>query len=650
MSRKVAGLLSVFLLTGSLSFTHQETASAANDDVTGITLEKEMRVMIESDIIQGFGGGIYGPHQEVNRGQFAAMISRALELPEGSPAFRDVSEQAALAPDIYRASKAGIVNGYPDGSFRMNNPITRAQMTMMIDNALKYLNVPRKNAPLIFLDKADIGSENFQQAVSHAVYDEIVLGFANPNGTYSFKPQKTATRAEAAAFIYRMLQTWQPQYKVATIAGSEQLVEAAGRYATYGEAVNAVQNTQDQVILLNDKIVGMSAGIVRTAPSFGTVLTNIYSDPSFSHAFTYLPAGQELEYVRAEENYVEIKVAGKTGYVKHREVELIPQQQIKGRNYYTVNSSGDLVHWLYVPGSNSYQNYVSGKAPSFLSQGVKYYSWDGGVFYEDSGREAGTAYQYFNFLPARTETNYSAEELNSFIDQELSRIQGLYEKNPGVFPSFKDAAVRSKLKGLGNYLKEAEAKYHINALMILGMAIHESNFGMSYYAQDRNNLFGMNAIDGDENQAERFATPEQAIDALATRYLNKNYINPLGKYANGAVFGNKSRGFNVKYASDPYWGNKIAGHIYRADKALGGKDFGKYKIGETTSTNIEVYVSADEISTNEKFTYVKEKMPVAILDTVSRAGDTWYKIISDYENYTDAYIDTDDVIEMQIVK
>ena len=329
---------------------------------------------------------------------------------------------------------------------------------------------------------------------------------------------------------------------------------------------------------------------------------------------------------------------------------MIPEQQIKGRNYYSVNRSGDLIHWLYFPSNQSYQSYVIGKAPSFLSSGAKYYSWDGGVFLDSLGQAAGTAYQYFNYLPARTATNYSAEELNSFIDSELARLEGLYKKNPAMFKDFKDATMRSKLKGLGNYLKEAEEKYEINALMILGMAIHESYYGMSYLAQDRNNLFGMNAIDGDENQAEHFETPEQAIDALATRYLNKNYINPLGRHANGAAFGNKSRGFNVKYASDPYWGQKISGHIYRADKALGHKDFGHYTIGETVSSNIKVYNSAEDISSNEQFTYLKEKMPVVILDTVNGSDGIWYKILSDHNDYQEAYIHSQHVREIEIVK
>ena len=47
----------------------------------------------------------------------------------------------------------------------------------------------------------------FQQAVAHVVFDEISVGYKNPDGTFKFLPKQTATRAEAAAFISRMIHT-----------------------------------------------------------------------------------------------------------------------------------------------------------------------------------------------------------------------------------------------------------------------------------------------------------------------------------------------------------------------------------------------------------------------------------------------------------
>ena len=120
------------------------------------------------------------------------------------------------------------------GTFGMNDLITREQMALMIDNALAdYLNVERNEAPLNFTDVDEI-SVTFTQAVSRNVHDEIVNGIHTSDGTFQFAPQKTATRAEAAAFISRMINTAKKYveegpggeeetgaYKVATIDGKQ---------------------------------------------------------------------------------------------------------------------------------------------------------------------------------------------------------------------------------------------------------------------------------------------------------------------------------------------------------------------------------------------------------------------------------------------
>ena len=203
-------MLFTFLMASSVvSFGHHK--ALASDDVTGIKLEIEMRDVISRGIMKGYGEGIYKPGENVTRGQFAALISRTLDLPaapqEGTRIFPDVPQDATLAQDIYRASEAGLVNGYINGNFGMNDLVTREQMAQIIDNALDdYLKVARKEAALNFSDSDKI-NVRFTQAVARNVQDGIINGFPNEDGTFQFAPQKTATRAEAAAFISRMLKT-----------------------------------------------------------------------------------------------------------------------------------------------------------------------------------------------------------------------------------------------------------------------------------------------------------------------------------------------------------------------------------------------------------------------------------------------------------
>ena len=122
-----------------------------------------------------------------------------------------------------------------------------------------------------------------------------------------------------------------------------------------------------------------------------------------------------------------------------------------------------------------------------------------------------------------------------------------------------------------------EEEHRLNALFILSFAIHESDYGMSCHAQNNNNLFGLNIPDsndqcsqnGDTSTTKYYASIEKNIEALVD-LLNTSYLDPLNmedfRY-NGVALGNKMNGMNVRYATDPYWGAKIAGHMYRIDQS-----------------------------------------------------------------------------------
>ena len=146
MRRKIIHLSFTFLLAASFFSIHDSSALAAEDDITGIALEQEMRDLIQRGIMKGYGEGEYRPGEDVTRGQFAALMTRALELPElgnvESASFPDVPTDSKLADEIYRASKAGIIKGHTNGKFGMNDKITREQAAQIIDNALDdYLEV-----------------------------------------------------------------------------------------------------------------------------------------------------------------------------------------------------------------------------------------------------------------------------------------------------------------------------------------------------------------------------------------------------------------------------------------------------------------------------------------------------------------------------
>jgi hypothetical protein len=145
-------------------------------------------------IVTGFDDGTFGPALLVNRGQMASVLQRALDLEPGeSAAFPDTAGGTHdLA--ISAIADAGIASGYPDGTYRPGDPVTRGQMATFLANATALPEVA--DGPFIDLDgNVHAGRIN---AVAAA---DIAQGF--DDGTY--RPGLDITRAQMASLISRML-------------------------------------------------------------------------------------------------------------------------------------------------------------------------------------------------------------------------------------------------------------------------------------------------------------------------------------------------------------------------------------------------------------------------------------------------------------
>ena len=114
------------------------------------------------------------------------------------------------------------------------------------------------------------------------------------------------------------------------------------------------------------------------------------------------------------------------------------------------------------------------------------------------------------------------------------------------------------------YFYYIEKQYSINGIFIASIGIHESAWGTSKIAKDKNNLFGYGAYDSNPyNGAYTFSNYSESIDLMA-RVLTKYYLNPkgtkiynsevaLGTYYNGATLS----GVNKRYATDKNWANGV---------------------------------------------------------------------------------------------
>ena len=102
-------------------------------------------------------------------------------------------------------------------------------------------------------------------------------------------------------------------------------------------------------------------------------------------------------------------------------------------------------------------------------------------------------------------------------------------------------------------------------------------WGTSAIAMDKNNLFGHGAVDSNPYYgANGYANPQTSIKYHAEKFISNGYLDNEDWRYNGGHLGDKLSGINVRYASDPYWGEKAASVNYYYNY---GSDYNKYTIG-----------------------------------------------------------------------
>jgi len=135
----------------------------------------------------------------VTRAEFLVMLVNALGLENtgGTLNFTDEDRIGAWAKEAAAvAAQLGIVNGYPDGSFRPDAPITRAEMAVTV---AKALGIGKDKAQTASFTDADIPA--WAKADVYALKEQ---GLVQGDEGNSFAPQKTATRAEAAVLLLKV--------------------------------------------------------------------------------------------------------------------------------------------------------------------------------------------------------------------------------------------------------------------------------------------------------------------------------------------------------------------------------------------------------------------------------------------------------------
>lgn len=156
------------------------------------------------EIIAGFPDSSFRPEQPVTRAQFAAIVRKAFQkTPErAATEFTDVPANYWAYDAIQQAYTIGFLAGYPGNRFEPSQNITREQVLVALANGLQYSASSSSTDPLQYYSDASAISNYARSPVAAATERKIVVNY--PNVRF-LNPSRTATRADVAAFIYQAL-------------------------------------------------------------------------------------------------------------------------------------------------------------------------------------------------------------------------------------------------------------------------------------------------------------------------------------------------------------------------------------------------------------------------------------------------------------
>lgn len=176
--------------------------TAFKDVPAGYWAKGYIEALASQNIIAGFPDGTFKPNEPVTRAQFATIISKALS-PAGKRqaiAFKDVPSNFWASAAIQSAYQGQYVSGYPDGTYKPQQQIPRVQALVSLANGLG-LNTDNQNALSFYTDATQI-PKYATGSVAAATTRQLVINYPTLK---QLNPNREATRAEVAALVYQAL-------------------------------------------------------------------------------------------------------------------------------------------------------------------------------------------------------------------------------------------------------------------------------------------------------------------------------------------------------------------------------------------------------------------------------------------------------------
>ncbi|HEY9847185.1 MAG TPA: S-layer homology domain-containing protein, partial [Candidatus Caenarcaniphilales bacterium] len=211
------------------------SAASVFSDTRGHWARPFIETLGQENVVSGFPDGTFKPDQPVTRAQFAAIVRQAFNenAVRQARGFKDIPVNHWASAAIKEAYETGFMTGYPNSLFQPNLEIPKVQVLVSLASGLRY--TPTRPAATDLKAYTDAGEipDYATNGVAATTEKNIVVNY--PNVKF-LNPNETATRGDVAAFIYQALVN-EGEFK--PIAN----VEEAAQYIVRGTSSGSTSNT-----------------------------------------------------------------------------------------------------------------------------------------------------------------------------------------------------------------------------------------------------------------------------------------------------------------------------------------------------------------------------------------------------------------------
>ena len=244
-------------------------------------------------VIAGFPDGSFRPDEPVTRAQYAAMVRQAFSQSSvrNATSFVDVPPNYWAAAAIREADMMGFLSGYPGNIFQPDQNIPRAQVLVSLANGLNY-TASSQGSINVYQDAASI-PDYAVASLAAATERRLVVNYPS---VQVLRPNQTATRADVAAFIYQALAS---QNQVAAVNSPYIVGQQVAAQASLpaGTTLTMAYAESEKIVVLPDETAPLTLTVAQAiTDSTGRVLV-----PAGSQVVGELrPSGSGSQFVAQE--------------------------------------------------------------------------------------------------------------------------------------------------------------------------------------------------------------------------------------------------------------------------------------------------------------------------------------------------------------